>query len=372
MPSNTIGILLRDASFDGGCKVVTDRLRNEFSNNGMEVKCFSLVTSNDSNYIDINVSSIKRLNSKEVSLVTDTIRKNEIKSLIVQVDSPLSSVFCEGLLNELNSICKLYCVFHNSTSSYFKSYHSVKSSIIDSFARLVYSKAYICPITKKRIKHNLESSNYVTLTKQSQHDLKDRIKNAESTVIPNCIPEIKICVQKKDNICIYVGRLDKYQKNIFLLINAWKMLPDNNNWKMIIVGAGKEDAAIKDYCKFDKNIEIVGSKSNSEILELLKTSQILAISSNYEGLPTVAVEAMASCNAILTTNFDGIDDSLLKNNYNCLISKRNVVEYYHNLQLLIKDEKMRQRLAYNGRTLYEEMDNKMVVQKWYKLLGEEK
>ena len=88
------------------------------------------------------------------------------------------------------------------------------------------------------------------------------------------------------------------------LINAFAIFKKNNNSniKLNIVGDGELrpqiEAQIKEL-KLDKDITLLGRRS--DIPKLLNAADIFVLSSKYEGLPTVVIEAMAcECYVIAT------------------------------------------------------------------------
>lgn len=361
-----IGILLRDASYEGGCKVVTNRLYNELLSNGYNVNLFSLYDVSEDGYISIGIHRKKRVSKLHVNMIAETIKKFRITHLIIQVDSPLSSIFSTKLLEEMNKFSSIFCVFHNSTASYFKVYHAVGENRLIYFARFLYYRCVNIPITKKRIICNEKFSHYICLSEESRRSLRD-ITSCDSDVIENVAPNIdNVCGYQKENICLYIGRVDSYQKNIHLLINSWICAERPDNWKLFIIGKGRETKRIKKVIKKCQacNISILNQLNQEEVMDYLKKSKLLLMSSNYEGLPTVVIEAMGNGNAIITTRFDGLDNSLLKNDVNCKIVGSNVQEYSKCIGMMLKDECKLKTIAQNAENKYKSMDNSEIILKW--------
>ena len=98
------------------------------------------------------------------------------------------------------------------------------------------------------------------------------------------------CTSKK---AIAVGRYT-YQKGFDLLINAWqKVYKEYPDWELNIYGGG-------DHESFQKEVEALGlkqiikcHKAISNITEKYQESSIFILSSRFEGLPLVLMEAMS-------------------------------------------------------------------------------
>lgn len=91
------------------------------------------------------------------------------------------------------------------------------------------------------------------------------------------------------------------------LINAFAILKNNNSSaRLTIVGDGelrpKIESLIKEL-KLNKDVALLGRRS--DIPELLNAADIFVLSSKYEGLPTVVIEAMACECYVVATDCGG-------------------------------------------------------------------
>ncbi len=94
------------------------------------------------------------------------------------------------------------------------------------------------------------------------------------------------------NHALFVGRLSE-EKGTRALMNAWANLPDV---PLVIAGTGPLEAEMSRRVSNDamKSVTMIGLKSGNEVLELLKSSSFLVVSSScYEVCPRVIVEAFA-------------------------------------------------------------------------------
>lgn len=97
-------------------------------------------------------------------------------------------------------------------------------------------------------------------------------------------------------IVLSIGHFNS-QKRRDLLIKAWYIFHNKNkhkDWKLIIVGDGpqlKENIKLMEELKIFDSIQIV--EPTNKILDYYLTSSIFVISSEYETLPMVLIEAKA-------------------------------------------------------------------------------
>lgn len=94
------------------------------------------------------------------------------------------------------------------------------------------------------------------------------------------------------NIAISVGRLTS-QKGFDMLLNVWKKVyQKNKEWKLYIVGNGDDEEKLKQQAKnlgIDQCVSFI--PATPKIIELYKQASLYIMSSRFEGLPLVLIEA---------------------------------------------------------------------------------
>ena len=152
------------------------------------------------------------------------------------------------------------------------------------------------------------ADDVITLTERDkQLWLANTTCKAHITAIPNPVT-IALPTNinpEKEKLFLAVGRLT-YQKGFDLLLQAWaQVAPLHPDWRLRIVGDG-EDKAMLEQLRRDLNIE-----ASTELLP--KTNNIAAhyqqaaffvMSSRFEGLPLVLIEAQAYGLPIVSFNCD--------------------------------------------------------------------
>ena len=120
-------------------------------------------------------------------------------------------------------------------------------------------------------------------------------------------------------IITYVGRLVPL-KNIPLLIEAFSIVNKTNPCKLLIIGEGAElDSLVSrvERLQLEDKVEFMGHCENP--YPFIRQSDLLILTSKWEGLPTVIIEALA-CNTqvVATNNLGGAAEILDQGKYGIL------------------------------------------------------
>lgn len=172
---------------------------------------------------------------------------------------------------------------------------------LKSFSKWVTKKSSaICPVSKDlgfKMQNFGLAGNYIT--------------------VPNVVDtELFVLSEKpKDKIqYLHVSSLDDRQKNITGILNVWKKISSKNPDIRLVLGG---DGPIEHYKSMAKKLEIpnesiqfFGEKKPEDIAQLMNESHCLILFSNYENLPVVIVEALASGMFILSTDVGGISEHI--------------------------------------------------------------
>jgi glycosyltransferase involved in cell wall biosynthesis len=128
-------------------------------------------------------------------------------------------------------------------------------------------------------------------------------------------------VNENTKILLNIGRVSK-QKNQELLINSVnELIEEGNNICLIIIGSIENEPEYYKIChkllKSKNNIKFLGEKNN--ISDYLYCSDLFCMSSIYEGLPLVILEAMSLGKYTICTPAGGSVD-VIHNNINGYIT----------------------------------------------------
>ena len=196
--------------------------------------------------------------------------------------------------------------------------------------------------------------------------LEDRI-----CVIPNprtFEPEA-LAAEEKKKVVLAAGRYCE-QKNFAHLVQAWKLIPDNvrKGWTLRIAGDGPLRSSLQALA--DESV-ILGPAS--DICKEYGSASIFALSSKYEGLPMVLLEAQAAGLPVVSYECkcgprdvitDGVDGFLVREgSIDALAGK---------LALLMEDEGLRTGMAAAALQSSERFASDKILNEWDKLLYKQK
>lgn len=140
---------------------------------------------------------------------------------------------------------------------------------------------------------------------------------------PEC--EISGDFEKEPSTILYAGRLLKL-KHVETVIETARLLKrDGCDFKVNIVGDGprKEQlVALKNKYKLDDFVEFLGSKTHSEVLEIMQRSSIYMFTSDFnEGWGAVLNESMSNGCAVVASSAIGSVPFLITHNENGMVYK---------------------------------------------------
>ena len=166
-----------------------------------------------------------------------------------------------------------------------------------------------------------ELDYFVCLSEYDKQKFSKELKIAEDKIVvirhTSEIEKLEI-YKKKNKVLIMVARLYNDQKRFDLAIKAMKKLPD---FTLKIYGAGDKNF-FNEIIKNNKlkNVEMCGPTSN--VQEKLDESGILIMTSDFEGYPMVAIEAMRrGLPIVLRNTFDSARDIIPNNENGILLDK---------------------------------------------------
>lgn len=159
---------------------------------------------------------------------------------------------------------------------------------------------------------------------------------------------------------VYVGRLS-YQKNPERLMKVLhSVIQKKSDVKVAIVGNGEYEQFVVDYIRnnnLNKNIDYLGYSNNP--LKIIKSSNVLVMTSRFEGTPMVALEAQCLGVPIVSTPVDGMK-KVVQNGENGYLTDSDdeiadhLIEIVadENKQKKLSENSLRQAMCYNDMNKY--------------------
>ena len=111
---------------------------------------------------------------------------------------------------------------------------------------------------------------------------------------------------------VYVGRVTEYQKRVSDLVKMCTLLQQSNKtFHLNIIGDGVDKAMLENKFKdagLNPVVTFHGWLSQKEVSERLAKSDILILTSDFEGTPIAMMEALAAGCGLVGTRVSGIED----------------------------------------------------------------
>ena len=153
-----------------------------------------------------------------------------------------------------------------------------------------------------------------------------------------------------------VGRLE-HQKNHRHFLRMAKILiekSENIYLEFLIAGKGQLLSRLKVYAQeleIEKNINFLGEVN--DVSELYQNLDIFVLTSHFEGLPNVIMEAMASSLPVVAVNVGGTRELIRENITGFLCPPDNAEKLADKVNYLIKNHKEAKKMGINGRNYIE-------------------
>ena len=244
------------------------------------------------------------------------------------------------------------------------------------FFRLQYGRSGLLGMidkwrTKQDEKIVSRFDKFVVLTNEDRGYWGD-LRNIE--VIPNAAMLVSNGYSDVQNKrVIAVGRLD-YQKGFDRLLQAWKMVCQNDkyaDWHLDIFGQGEWKGMLQQMIdEAEMNNRVCINRPTVNIGEEYTKSDMLVMSSNYEGFPMVMIEAMACGLPVVSFDYKcGPKDIISHGENGLLVSNGDIEGLAVAMMKLMEDEAYRKRLSDNARKIVSTYSEETVMNRWIGLFN---
>lgn len=234
--------------------------------------------------------------------------------------------------------------------------------------KLYEIKAHIDTLREEKLIKKYD--RVILLTKEDLNFWKNK---GNIKVIYNSISNVSSyssnCENKK---IISVGRLDG-QKGYDRLIESWKKVVEKHqDWTLEIYGEGVDRISLEKKIK-EYNLEntFLLKGITNKIQEKYQQSSIYIMSSRYEGMPMVLIEAMA--NGLPVISFDclsGPRDIINDNNDGYLVKNGDIDALAKKMIDLMNDEEKRKKFGQEAKKNVLRFSEDKIMKEWKKLFEE--
>lgn len=208
---------------------------------------------------------------------------------------------------------------------------------------------------------------FVVLTEEDRQ-YWDGLNNI--TVIPNARTftcEKPALLDNKEVLA--VGRYN-FQKGYERLLEAWAIVQkEMPEWKLRILGDGELRGDMEQQARRLNIYEsVVFGRAEHNVKEIYQQASIYAMTSRYEGLPMVLLEAQAAGLPIVSFDCKCGPKDVIENGKNGFIVKDGEINTFaQKLLLLMKDEELRKEMGKRAYADSERFDEEHIMSRWTQL-----
>lgn len=328
--------VLNDTGLAGGIRMVFDHL-NRLQERGHDVELYSL--GKDPTWFDLKVPHRSFKSYEE--LCEKLAKQDAIK---------VATWWETGKWVWLGSITKGIPVFYvqDVEDSYYKDDKVMQSTVIAGYK---------------------PEFNYLTISVNNQENLAKMGRKATNITCGIDAKTFNVIknTTRDDNTLLAIGR-KHYLKNFAMTFKAWKNMKDKP--KMVLFGFEP------DVVKKDPLITYHYIPTDEQINVLMNKTTVFVQSSVHEGFCLPPLEAMAAGLPVIMTDSNGNRD-FMKPGKNCiLVEQKNDKQLTRELERLLKDKALQERLRTNGLKTAAEYDWPVIIDKlekfYYGLANEAK
>lgn len=218
--------------------------------------------------------------------------------------------------------------------------------------------------------------NYVvTLTNKDKKMWEKNLSHiyAKIVTIPNPTPyeNISYMPNLDCKTVLALGRL-VHVKGYDLLLQAWALVcQKNDDWLLKIVGSGEEELLLKQQAQdlgVEQRVKFISQTQN--VAEFYKLSAFFCLSSRFEGLPMVLLEAQAYGLPMIAFDCDTGPSDIIEHGKNgFLVESQNIEQLaQYLLEAINMDSKSYQLMSKNSKLNSNNFEIDNISKKWQEIL----
>jgi glycosyltransferase involved in cell wall biosynthesis len=190
------------------------------------------------------------------------------------------------------------------------------------------------------------------------------------TVVPNIVSAPALMRMPRQQEVLAIGRFDP-QKGFDLLLEAWaKAINRLPGWSLHIVGEGEMRSQLLQqitYLGIEQHVRLTPFVQDP--FQLYRECGIFVLSSRFEGLPFVLIEAMTQGTACISFNCPNGPAELIQDRINgLLIPPEHVEDLADAIVELAKDPGLRQKLGDAAQSVADSFSEARIAARWQEIL----
>lgn len=294
--------------------------------------------------------------SKKNSILLKKAEENNINTIVFNIRgdfSPFNVYLISKFLRE-NNIDVLICNLNKDVRVAGLAAKFVKTPLV-----VARHGMLLCG---KKFKHKITLTNLVDTILTNSESIK-KVYNTYGWFNKDYVKVIYNGIQEKNNIIAYnysndypnkkiivsAGRLS-YQKGFIHLIKAASILNQKrDDLIFFIYGEGKLKTKLQEEIKrfgLKDKVILAGFKNNLD--KCYKGCNLFVLSSEFEGMPNVVMEAMAVGKAVVAADVNGVKELIEDGKSGIIVPPKNPEAITEAINLIIDDEEKLKNLGENG------------------------
>lgn len=195
--------------------------------------------------------------------------------------------------------------------------HGTPYMITEHWSRYLPGNDFSGFLRKKTTKLVVRNASLVTTVTQNlaQAMQAHGLKNPHYVVLPNVVDTDRFNHRPHKNPMpkiIHISCFEDKSKNISGLLDALKALDDEGvAYQAVLIGNGIDYQAMRDramHLQLHDRVRFTGLMEGQPLADELASGDFLVLSSNYENMPVVIIEALACGLPVVSTKVGGIDE----------------------------------------------------------------
>lgn len=353
-----IGLIIEDITKKGGTERALIKLSEILLENGNDVVIISVSGKNQTPYYNIDKKvEILFLGEEKIEKLNKVGKVFYYFNFLKKVKSLVKNEKIECIISGRHAISILL--------PFIKVKHKIACEHVPYY--LIPKISRIARIIAYRFLNKL-----IVLT-ETEKNIYERKNFKNIIVIPNALTfKGEKISDLKNNLLLAVGRFEKEKDFHSLLIIFEKIVKNNKNWKLKIIGEGSLERELKELTqnlKIEKNV--IFEKWTKNIEDEYRESSIYLMTSKFEGLPLVLLEAMSVGVPVIAYDCPTGPREIIKNGNNGYLIKNNdEEEFIEKLQILMYDSNIRNKMGENAKEYSNNYNAESVAKKWRALFSE--
>ena len=188
---------------------------------------------------------------------------------------------------------------------------------------------------------------------------------------PNTFDQINTISEPKKKILLYVGRLEKTEKEPLRLLKIWNILHKKHpDWQLKIVGDGEERNAMKNYVESQKINNVFFKGCKVDVSKYYREASFVCLTSNFEGWGMSLTEGMQyGCVPFTFGNYGAAYEIIDDGVNGCIIPAFDIKLYARRLSELMENKDKCMAMSKAAIEKVQLFSVEEIVDKWEEMLN---